>query len=329
MHPDTSSTGVINAVAAGDAKASSHDDNDAATAAAVAESYEQQHVHSVYESIAPHFSSTRYKPWPLVAAFLSSLAPGSVGLDVGCGNGKYLGVNGDVYMVGSDRSAALARLARDHHGGLEEERGGEETSAGGRQDVAVADGLALPFRDGRADFAICVAVLHHLSTRARRVEGVRALLRCVRRDGGGGGGGGRVMVYVWALEQSGSRRGWDEGTDPDQLVPWVMKKKKEKSFKKPRPKPNQHPKQKPKVPDRGDDATAAAAAEPSPPPLPPPGDDGNDDDDDDNGSGEKTYQRYYHLYKKGELEEDVIAAGGKVLDSGYEKDNWWVIGAPT
>jgi tRNA (uracil-5-)-methyltransferase TRM9 len=25
------------------------------------EDYEEQHVHSVYEEIAPHFSSTRYK----------------------------------------------------------------------------------------------------------------------------------------------------------------------------------------------------------------------------------------------------------------------------
>ena len=40
---------------------------------------------------------------------------------------------------------------------------------------------------------------------------------------------------------------------------------------------------------------------------------------------EKTYQRYYHLYRKGELEEDVLHAGGVVLDSGYEKDNWWAI----
>ena len=67
------------------------------------EAYEHQNVHTVYEAIAPHFSRTRYKPWPVVDCFLRSRAPGSVGLDVGCGNGKYLGVNPDVVMVGSDR----------------------------------------------------------------------------------------------------------------------------------------------------------------------------------------------------------------------------------
>lgn len=38
-----------------------------------------------------------------------------------------------------------------------------------------------------------------------------------------------------------------------------------------------------------------------------------------------TYHRYYHLYKNGELEHDIIAAGGEILQSGYDKDNWWSI----
>lgn len=67
------------------------------------EAYEDQNVHAIYEAIAPHFSRTRYKPWPVVDRFLRSQLPGSVGLDVGCGNGKYLGVNPDVVIVGSDR----------------------------------------------------------------------------------------------------------------------------------------------------------------------------------------------------------------------------------
>ena len=41
--------------------------------------------------------------------------------------------------------------------------------------------------------------------------------------------------------------------------------------------------------------------------------------------GDKTFLRYYHLYRKGELEGDIEQAGGVVLESGYEKDNWWAI----
>jgi len=40
---------------------------------------------------------------------------------------------------------------------------------------------------------------------------------------------------------------------------------------------------------------------------------------------EKTFHRYYHLYRSGELQSDISAAGGTVLESGYEKDNWWAI----
>lgn len=43
------------------------------------------------------------------------------------------------------------------------------------------------------------------------------------------------------------------------------------------------------------------------------------------GRPEQTYQRYYHLYRQGELERDVYAAGGIVCESGYEKDNWWAV----
>ncbi|NWX17173.1 ALKB8 protein, partial [Aegotheles bennettii] len=60
---------------------------------------EQEYVHKVYEEIATHFSSTRHSPWPRIVEFLRSLPKGSIVADIGCGNGKYLGVNKDLYMV--------------------------------------------------------------------------------------------------------------------------------------------------------------------------------------------------------------------------------------
>ncbi|KAH8906602.1 S-adenosyl-L-methionine-dependent methyltransferase [Coniochaeta sp. PMI_546] len=261
--------------------------------------YEQVHVHKVYSQIAPHFSATRHKPWPLVSRFLLDQPPGAVGLDVGCGNGKYLSVNPDLYLVGSDRSEELVRLARD---GLDVRAEGQGLAVGGpKREVMTADGLALPFRDGVVDFVISVAVVHHFSTRQRRVDGIRALLGCVRparrKDGGDGG---RVMVYVWALEQGNSRRGWDEGTEQDQLVPWVMKQQQQSKKKK------------------GKRGEGGGGEE---------GEKGVEGEEKTKVEEERTYQRYYHLYRKGELEEDVVAAGGSVLESGYERDNWWVIAA--
>lgn len=54
---------------------------------------EQKYVYEIYDKIAPHFSHTRYKPWPKIEKFLTDLELGSLVADVGCGNGKYLGVS--------------------------------------------------------------------------------------------------------------------------------------------------------------------------------------------------------------------------------------------
>ncbi|KAF7872307.1 hypothetical protein EAF04_003231 [Stromatinia cepivora] len=223
----------------------------------IPENYEEQNVHTVYEQIASHFSSTRYKAWPIVKTFLQNLSPGSIGLDIGCGNGKYLLVNPDVFIVGSDRSTNLAKIASAHQ----------------PHSAIVADTLALPHPEGKFDFAISIAVIHHLSTPARRREAVSSILATLSSSSG------KALIYVWALEQSSSRRGWDSTNPQDVMVPWVMRTGK-------------------KV------AADGSISEPA---------------------SEKTFQRYYHLYRAGELEEDIRAVGGLVVDSGYEKDNWWAI----
>jgi tRNA (uracil-5-)-methyltransferase TRM9 len=72
---------------------------------------------------------------------------------------------------------------------------------------------------------------------------------------------GKALIYVWALEQSSSRRGWNETSEQDVMVPWNTRE----------------------------------------------------------GGKDVTYQRYYHLFRKGELEDCVVKARGLVLESGYEK----------
>ena len=73
---------------------------------------EAHFVHDVYNEIAPHFSQTRYKPWPIVEEFLLSREDHSIGIDVGCGNGKYLAVNPKLCIIGSDRSIGLIECAK-------------------------------------------------------------------------------------------------------------------------------------------------------------------------------------------------------------------------
>lgn len=240
-----------------------HSSNDATNADPA--SHENEHVHKVYQEIAHHFSSTRYKPWPLVEKFLNGQPNGSVGVDLGCGNGKYLNVNKNVFLVGSDYSSELVGLATANQA---------EKSA--TCDTMTADMLNLPLPHDRFDFAISIAVVHHFSTPERRIQAVKEALQVLKPESGR-----NAFIYVWALEQKSSRRGWDETSSQDVMVPWVTQTKK-----------------------KGGSSDLEAGTSPI---------------------EQVTKHRYYHLYKQGELENDVVQAGGRVVESGYERDNWWAI----
>ncbi|CUS11492.1 unnamed protein product [Tuber aestivum] len=262
------------------------------------EEHEVSHVHRVYEHIASHFSATRFKPWPIVEKFLCGLPIGAVGLDVGCGNGKYWTVNPDIFIVGSDRSSSLIGIAHS----LE------------IQDSIVADALDLPHPDSRFDFVISIAVIHHFSSPERRCHALKSILATLKASNNSSDCG-RALIYVWALEQKNSRRGWDEGDRQDVLVPWVMSKQFSTSAGA---KGSQQNRQ---VPDSPRDTPDSKGRDTT--------NDGVDGQDEVKGRDkELTYMRYYHLYRKGELEADIARAGGKVMESGYEKDNWWAICGP-
>ncbi|XP_025955957.2 alkylated DNA repair protein alkB homolog 8 isoform X1 [Dromaius novaehollandiae] len=143
---------------------------------------EQEHVHKVYEEIAAHFSSTRHSPWPQIVEFLRSLPKGAIVADVGCGNGKYLGINKELYMIGCDRSKNLVDIC-----------GEKEFQA------FVCDALSVPIRSGSCDACISIAVIHHFSTAERRLATIRELARLLRP-------GGTALIYVWAMEQEYKNR---------------------------------------------------------------------------------------------------------------------------
>ncbi|XP_077154522.1 tRNA (carboxymethyluridine(34)-5-O)-methyltransferase ALKBH8 isoform X4 [Ranitomeya variabilis] len=143
----------------------------------VPESLEKEYVHKVYEDIAGHFSSTRHSPWPKVVDFLRSLSAGSLVADVGCGNGKYIGVNKNLYMIGCDRSKNLVDIC------------------GERQfEACVCDALSVPFRSGSFDACISIAVIHHFATEERRLAAIQELISLLKA-------GGKALIYVWAMEQ--------------------------------------------------------------------------------------------------------------------------------
>ncbi|KAF8795472.1 putative tRNA methyltransferase 9B like protein [Argiope bruennichi] len=152
---------------------------------------EKAYVHDVYDQIAPHFTDTRYRPWPRVKQFLLELEPGSLVADVGCGNGKYLDINPDIWKIGADRCAALTAAARAKN-----------------FEVLTSDNLHMPFRDETFDAVLSVAVIHHFATTDRRVAAIKELTRVLRI-------GGKILITVWAMEQR--HRKFES---QDVLVPW-------------------------------------------------------------------------------------------------------------
>ncbi|KAA1069846.1 tRNA methyltransferase, has a role in tRNA modification [Puccinia graminis f. sp. tritici] len=303
--------------------------------------YEQQHVHQVYESIAVHFSQTRYKPWPIVADFLDRQPRGSIGLDVGSGNGKYLhGHNitnkikngtsepsqqialGGIppgqlleeepryFLLGLDRSASLLSLSQHIHSVPE---------------LVHGDCLSLPFRSNLAfDFAISIATLHHLSTQERRLEAVKLLLSSVKPSRPSSTG--RILIFVWAHEQGQkSRRKWAKGT----LLP--------------APELGSSPSTSSIEPDLEKFEELSNLQDVLVPWVL------NNNSDQKSTEKLTTYNRYYHLFREGELIELVKCAAESLELSftqlhsnlpqstpppqkdwclikrhGWEADNWWV-----
>ncbi|TPX51882.1 hypothetical protein CcCBS67573_g09993 [Chytriomyces confervae] len=289
------------------------------------EALERTHVQSVYQAIAPHFSATRYKPWPVVEDFLGAIPDGSIGADVGCGNGKYLGVNPKLLTIGSDMSSNLV--------GICAQRGFE---------AMVCDNLHLPYRTNCFDFVISIAVIHHFSSFERRVAAVKELVRTIRP-------GGKILIFVWALEQEdGSKRKFEK---QDVFVPWNLDAKtfagKSKSVAanggRRKGKKNQGQDGQDSaavVEDKGDTKEVDSATTPSSPEVANPNVaktiealslESNPEDAAPkvvvkSGNENIVYQRYYHVFVKGELDQVVEAAGSlDVNKSGYDRDNWYII----
>lgn len=160
---------------------------------------------AVYHDIAEHFSSTRYKPWRGVRAFLESQPAGSTILEVGCGNGKNLGVRAvDCMTHGCDPCEALVAIAAANNPAAQ---------------LLVADGRALPYEDSSMDVVMAIAVLHHLETDADRRQFITELARVWNgRDTSSAKG----LVTVWAT--SAVKPNWKPMQQSgDYLVPWHRK----------------------------------------------------------------------------------------------------------
>jgi tRNA (uracil-5-)-methyltransferase TRM9 len=192
-HPDQAETADPTSDTDPDRDADSHDVGRAAPTHAS--------VRATYERIAEHFSRTRATAWPDVEAFLSGRS-GSVGLDIGCGNGRHLELLDErcERAVGVDQSPAMLATARERAAG--QGRGFE---------LLQGDAGRLPVATEGIDLAVYIATLPHLTTRERRLGSLDELARVLDPDG-------RALVSAWSTEHER----FDSAEGFDAAVPWTL-----------------------------------------------------------------------------------------------------------
>lgn len=134
-----------------------------------------------YEKYGTDFSKSRFRIWPQVRDFVKALPTGAKVLDIGCGNGKNMGIRKDIHMTGLEQSSTLCEICAKK--GLE---------------VVQGDARSLPFPNNSFDAVIMIAVLHHLPPIEQRTA-LFEIKRVLKS-------GGVAMITCWAVEQPPSAR---------------------------------------------------------------------------------------------------------------------------
>lgn len=212
-------------------------------------------------------------------------------------------------MIGLDRSPSLLQIAK--HAGSQSAVDSSSVPTT-LNEVVQADVLNKCWRLGIFDYAISIATIHHLATLERRKAAVQALIQAVSPLHG------RALIYVWAIEQDelSKRVIPDQNSSPeksgqDVFVPWVLTAQNTKRWRQPAIREGQS----------AIEVTEEAEITEEP---------------------NKVFNRYYHMFSKGELYELTIAAahelelaigtesefsngqGIEIVQCGWERSNYYI-----
>lgn len=165
---------------------------------------ESEYVSKVYDEIAKDFNRTRFCIWRFVSEFLYDKSSELMGLDIGCGNGKNILFNEKLNIIGVDSCKSLVDICQSK--GI---------------NVKLQDCCNLIFPSNHFDYAMSIAVFHHLASESRRRLALKEMIRVIKP-------GGQGVFSVWSYEnQKGQNkmkiRKFDKG---DNLIPWIRRKDK-------------------------------------------------------------------------------------------------------
>lgn len=162
-----------------------------------------------YNTIATSFDMTRVMIWKCVQKFLEETNTKSKILDMGCGNGKNMKFfidNNRVNVYGCDACENFVSLCKSKS-----------------LNVSYGNILDIPYPNDMFDNVICIAVLHHLSTKQHRIAAINELLRVVKP-------GGKILITVASFEfpfYKNIKSTQDfSGQEQDFMIPWKDSSKK-------------------------------------------------------------------------------------------------------
>ena len=135
---------------------------------------EQAYVHDVYSVIAINASLCSPVRSHVKEFLFDEFDPGSILLDIGCGDGKYLNLKSDIVLIGLERCSEWFC---------------NELIKNNSKELVAGDVTYLPYRDDFFDGVICCEVLHHISTVERRVKALKEITRIMKI-------GGKLLITV-------------------------------------------------------------------------------------------------------------------------------------
>ncbi len=160
---------------------------------------ETEHVKNVYNQIAEKFDHTRTYYWASVKQFLLSIDKSDEKkiLDLGCGNGRYVKLFGQLQTFCLDNSEELIKIVSTRYPHVQ---------------TICSDVTEIPFSNNYFDYVISIAVIHHLSTETRRIQMIIELYRVLKP-------GGLSIVTAWA-NSTPTDKFTKINEDSDYFVPW-------------------------------------------------------------------------------------------------------------
>jgi tRNA (uracil-5-)-methyltransferase TRM9 len=170
--------------------------------------YEKDYRVSTYDHFALHFNETRKAIWSYVGNFLDNIPKYSLIADVGCGNGKYTRYRKDIFVIANDICVPLLDTIEKSYS----------------YDCCVANGLYLPYKKKSFQYAISIAVLHHICDNESRLKFIKNIINILEP-------GGKLLFTVWAQEQTIKKKWIWQGNNGDYLIPWLDKYTKQTFYR--------------------------------------------------------------------------------------------------